>query len=367
MTTLLLSNSPQVGGGNRSLLLLANGLQSVGTSVRIVTPAEGPMAEVCRTEGLPYQVNSTGELSWRFPRQAWLSYRRWRKLLRASNARIVHANDILTARSVAIAAWRLGLPVVCHVRFAPGSGAAAWAFRRLPKPAAFIFNSHALQAECGPDIEKSCPKARQYVIHNAVDLKRFYPRAKRTRKNRVGILANLMPVKGHRDYLQMARLLADRGVSVEHWIIGEDIHETGYRVELELLRCQLNLCESVKFLGHRSDVPELLTELDALVCASHVEPFGRCLIEAMACEIPVVATRVGGIPEVVNHGQTGLLVTKESPGAMADAVSRLLGDPALSARMGKAGKKRVDECFTSDAHTAAVMDVYRTIDGRSGT
>jgi alpha-maltose-1-phosphate synthase len=110
----------------------------------------------------------------------------------------------------------------------------------------------------------------------------------------------------------------------------------------------------------------LLNELDVLVCPSHVEPFGRCLIEAMACEKPVVATRVGGIPEVVDDGTTGILVPPNSPELLATAVASLLNDAELSVRMGQAGRARVENHFAADAHVAAVLEVYGEVLGRDG-
>ncbi|QDT34643.1 glycosyltransferase family 4 protein [Thalassoglobus polymorphus] len=355
---LLLSNSPKIGGGNRSLLLLHQGLKSRGVAGSVVVPEEGPMAQACLAESVPYNLHEIDSPSWQRPDRAWLSARRWSRILQQSNADIIHANDTTTARSVAIAAWRADVPVVCHIRFPLGPEAIAWTFKRLPKPTAFIFNSHALKAECGPHFEQACPESKQYVVHNAVNLEQFYPSPKQSRKYRVGILANLIPIKGHIDFLQMARLILKQGCEMEFSLIGEDIHNTGYRSELEQIATDLGLSKSVQFLGHRNDIPELLAELDLLVCPSHVEPFGRCLIEAMACEKPVVATRVGGIPEVVDDGVTGLLVPASSPHSLAEAVLRIHSDSELANAMGKAGRKRVEKLFTPEAHAEAIHQVY---------
>lgn len=361
MSILLLSNSSKVGGGNRSLLLLNHGLRACGVEARVVVPAEGAMADACVAESVPFEIAPIDEPSWRRPDQLWRSYRRWGRILADSEADLVHANDVTTARSIAIAAWRASVPVVCHVRFPVGRDVIEWTLRRLPKPAAFIFNSRALRAECGPDFERACPSARQFVIHNAVDIDRFRPGQSSGSRPRVGILANLIPIKGHEDFLKMARILTDAGAEADYWIIGEDIHNTGYRAALEKQCRESGLSETVEFLGHRSDVPELLSQLDVLVCASHVEPFGRCLIEAMACEKPVVATRVGGIPEVIEDGVTGTLVAPKSPEELAGAVGRLLSDSALAARMGAAGRRRVEQHFTPEAHVNAVLEVYASV------
>lgn len=360
---ILLSNSPNLGGGNRSLLLLYNTLYSRDIESHIIVPAKGQMTEACAVEGVRYEIQGITQPSWRRPDQVWSHYRNWSRILQKAKCDLVHANDITTARSVSLAANRLGIPVVCHIRYAPGSEFSEWAFRRLPKPSAFIFNSYAMRDECGTYLKRVSPKSKQFVIHNAVNLDQFVSRSKTVDKKRVGILANLLPVKGHRDFLQMAKLLTERGNDVEYWLIGEDIHETGYRTELEVISTKLGLDERVQFLGHRSDVPDLLNELDVLVCASHVEPFGRCLIEGMACEKPVVATRVGGIPEVVDHGVTGILVAPHAPIELADALESLLEDTGKRDLMGKAGRRRAQQLFSPEAHVESVLQVYQAVTG----
>lgn len=358
---LLISNSSEIGGGNRSLLLLHHGLKNNGISAKVIVPTDGPMVVACNSESVPNAIQATDDISWRRPDKVWLSSRQWKRIIQQFSTNLVHANDLTTARSVAIGAWRAKVPVVCHVRFPAGPEFVNWVFKRYPKPAAFIFNSHALQDECGPDFERACPRSTQYVVHNAVDLQRFQPKMKQSESYRVGILANLIPIKGHKDFLQMAHIIRKQVCNVDFSIIGEDIHNTGYKAELQKLSSDLGLNDIVHFLGHRNDIPELLSEMDLLVCPSHVEPFGRCLIEAMACEKPVVASRVGGIPEVVDDGVTGVLVPAHSPQALADSVMNLYNDRKLADSMGKAGRRRVEKLFTPEAHTEAVLEVYETV------
>jgi glycosyltransferase involved in cell wall biosynthesis len=178
---------------------------------------------------------------------------------------------------------------------------------------------------------------------------------------RVGVLANLVPFKGHEDFLLMARRLLDRGHMCEFWIVGEDRERSGYEGHLRRFAGSLGLNGQVKFLGFRADVAEILWQLDILVSSSHYEPFGRTLIEAMACELPVVATKVGGIPEVVADGETGILVPPREPEALADGVGRLLGDARLRGEMGRAGRARVEALFSSTAHAAQVLTVYQKL------
>ncbi len=362
MRVLFLANAGHIGGGNRSLLTIAEELSRREHDVAVVIPEAGPMQDACQAVALPCRLQYYQQPSWSAPIPTWKGYRSWKRLLGEFRPDIIHANDLIPARSVALAAHNTKIPVICHVRYPPDPKQVAWTFRLLPKPQVFLFNSKALQNEVGPHVKSSCPKAKQGVLYNALSLDQFQPEKKDPYPKRVGIVANLMPVKGHKDFLTMARDLIRRGIDAEFWLIGSDIHNTGYGKELENFTAEIGLNGQAKFLGHCPNVPELINQLDVVVCASHVEPFGRCLIEAMACARPVVATAVGGIPEVVgNSGGAGFLVPPRAPTEMADAVGRLLNDETLCTQMGKVGRQRVLDMFTIENHVARLLEFYHDL------
>jgi glycosyltransferase involved in cell wall biosynthesis len=115
---------------------------------------------------------------------------------------------------------------------------------------------------------------------------------------------------------------------------------------LEAIVQELGLAASVVFLGYRGDIPNVIAALDIVMLASLEEGFGLAMVEAMAFEKPILATRVGGVPEVVADGVTGLLVPPADSGALSDALVTLLGDPVLRASLGEAGRRRAEEKFT---------------------
>jgi glycosyltransferase involved in cell wall biosynthesis len=115
------------------------------------------------------------------------------------------------------------------------------------------------------------------------------------------------------------------------------------------------------FTGFRGEIPALLAELDVLVLPSLWEGFGLVLLEAMAAGRPVVASRVGPIPEVVLHGETGLLVEPGEPEPLAAALIELLEHPTLAARLGAAGRRRVREHFTLDRMVAETEALYEEV------
>jgi len=130
------------------------------------------------------------------------------------------------------------------------------------------------------------------------------------------------------------------------------------RREMEAKVTALGLQDRFRFLGFRCDAPELLQAFDVVAAPSRVEPFGLASLEAMAAARPVVASRVGGIPEVVRDGQDGILVPARDSRALADGISRLLQDEPLRRAMGSAGQQRAEEVFGMRVHGEALHRVY---------
>jgi glycosyltransferase involved in cell wall biosynthesis len=121
------------------------------------------------------------------------------------------------------------------------------------------------------------------------------------------------------------------------------------------------MAEAVTFTGVRADVPKILAALDLFVLPSLWEGMPNAVLEAMAAGLPVVATAVGGTPEVVMDGVTGLLVPPQDPSALAQAIERLLRDPDLRRTMGRAGRRRVEQHFDVRETVRQVEDLYETL------
>lgn len=189
--------------------------------------------------------------------------------------------------------------------------------------------------------------ARTVVIPCGVDPRLFRPRAPRAPDGlfRVACVAGLRDYKGHRFLLDAVALLRDRGVPVRCELAGDGPE----RRALQRRAAALRLGDRVAFRGAEPQdrVSALLAASDAMALPSVVTPEGMmdgipvALMEAMAMGVPVVATRVSGIPELVEDGRTGLLAPPRDPAALAAALERLHRDPALAARLGAAGRARV--------------------------
>ena len=153
----------------------------------------------------------------------------------------------------------------------------------------------------------------------------------------VGTIARLVPVKGIRYLIEAAALLNWPGTTF--LIVGDGVE----RPFLEKKVRELGITDNVVFAGMRSDIGEMLAAMDIFVQPSLNEGMGKTIIQAQSAGLPVIASRVQGIPDALQEGLTGLLVRPGAPGAIADAVKLLAGDPALRRRMGTSGKNWVAE------------------------
>jgi glycosyltransferase involved in cell wall biosynthesis len=134
-----------------------------------------------------------------------------------------------------------------------------------------------------------------------------------------------------------------------------------YRRKLDDKVSSLGLTDRVRFTGLRKDVPQVLAAAAVSVLPSLSEGISNSLLESMAAGVPVVATRVGGTPEVIEDGEHGLLVPPGDPQAVADAILAVLGDPELAARLSANGRRRAREEFSFEAVVRRTEDLYREL------
>jgi glycosyltransferase involved in cell wall biosynthesis len=190
-------------------------------------------------------------------------------------------------------------------------------------------------------------KEKIRVIHSGVDLALFQ-RTGRTKPSRdetvVGTVAVLEERKGHRFLLAAAALLKQQGHRLKYYFAGVGSE----MASLKKIAVQLGLAEEVVFMGFVSDVPALLSSVDLFVLPSLYEGLGVAALEAMAAGKPVVATRAGGLPELVEDQVTGFLVPPKDPGALARAIFQLFSQAGLLQEMGSKALDRVQRCFSME-------------------
>jgi len=141
--------------------------------------------------------------------------------------------------------------------------------------------------------------------------------------------------------------------------------DASYREKLQAQAEQLGVADRIEFVGHQATVQPWIAAADLLVHPSVYEAFPRVILEAMALSKPVVASRVGGVPEAVVDGETGLLVPAEDYDALATALAQCLMDVSLRERLGKAGRERVEIFFGAPQHAHLVEEEYQQLVGTS--
>ncbi len=185
----------------------------------------------------------------------------------------------------------------------------------------------------------------------------------------IGIVGRLVPCKGHRYFLEAAREIANEIEEVKFLIVGgnlpESQEENSYR-EIKYSIEKLRLRDRVILTGFQSNVTEVMNALDVLVCPSLAESFGMVVLEALACGTPVVASNVGGIPEILQHGG-GILVPPKDPESIAREVSRLLENPDERRRISIEGMKNVRENFPIERTVREIEGLYKEILGDCNT
>ena len=171
----------------------------------------------------------------------------------------------------------------------------------------------------------------------------------------IGVIGVFDKVKGHTLLFEALRRLKEQNIGqFRCLVIGAGRDEVTLRNYVEESR----LGNEVYFLGFRDDIPELLRQIDIIVVPSKREAFGIVILEAMAAHVPVIATKVGGIPEIVDHGLTGILVPPEDADSLSKAIKYLMENPEIRRRMGEAGRKKVENNFGFEMNIRETEKIY---------
>ena len=381
MRVLYVNHTSEISGGERSLLELITGLPDE-VSAAVACP-EGPLANAARRLGVPVEVIRGTEGSLRLhvwhtsrgvldiARAAWSVRRR----AAARGADLVHANSVRAGLAAALASSTGGPPVVVHVHDAlPPGRTSALALKAIGRRAAVVIpNSHYTEAS----VARVHPTASVRVVHGAVDLKRFDPAgidpaAARARLGLepsafvLAVVAQITPWKGQDDAIRTVGLLKRRGREARLLIVGSPKFVSGatrydnraYARLLGRLTESLGLGEEVSFLGERADIPEILGAVDVLLVPSWEEPFGLAIVEAMAMQVPVVATNVGGPVEIVRSGEDGLVLPPRTPEIWAAAIEGLAQNPGLREEMGLKARQQAAARFGVGQHVKEILSTY---------
>lgn len=349
-------------GGQNQVLLTVRGLRARGHRTGLVAHPRGALRRRMADGPDLFPLAPRAELdlgaAWRLSR-----------LLRRLRPQIAHAHDAhavaLTALALALAGPALRTRFVASRRVDFRIGAnplSRWKYRRVER---FICASACIRALL---IEDGIRPERATVVYEGVDVERIAaaPALDVHAEFRlppqapvVGNVAALVPHKGQRDLIDAAARVVRQVPEARFVIAGEGKLAAALRRRIERAR----LGRHVVLAGFRPDVLALHKGFDLFVMSSTTEGLGTSALDAMACGRAVVATRAGGLAEVVVDGDTGLLVPAGNPAALAAAIVRLLRDPALRARCGRAGLARARRTFDAGRMVAETVQVYERLIG----
>ena len=208
------------------------------------------------------------------------------------------------------------------------------------------------------------PPSRIEVIPNFVDHRRFAGVGHDSRAHLrqalgidetcplIGFVGTVLPEKGWPDFVSVLAKVSAAEPAARLLVVGSVT--PAYRGALEAQARELGVAQKIVWAGERADIPKVLSAVDIFVSLSRQETFGLSILEAMAAGIPVVATAVGGVPEVVRDGETGLLVPPEDRDAMAGAIVALLGDDHRRRQLGQSGQRDARERFAAELHVPRI-------------
>ena len=324
----------------------------------------GPILEELRDLGVPVTDLA---IEGRVPTRPTM--RRLRSHFEAAKAAgrpfdVVHTHNTLPSFVAAWPAKRAGVPAVVNTQHGRGAGN-NWQSR-----VKFALANVSTDAVVGvsDDARRLCERqdplhrGRMTRIWNAVDVERFEHRGPADACRAVSV-GRLSPEKDFPTLLHAVALVRGRRPELRLTMVGDGAE----RPRLEALCDDLDLREVVTFAGERRDIPEQLANAGFYVGSSRTEGVSLTLLEAMGVGLPVVTTRVGGNPEVVVEGETGMLVPSEDAAALADAIDALCARRAEWAAMGRAGRERVVRHFAMSAMIDQYEAVYRrAIAGAAG-
>ena len=354
---------PSLGGGEVQLLALLRGLLAAGVKSSVVCAAGSALERETRAlEGvdvIPVDFAPCSLLSLVSAVAA-----------RLQGVQIVQGTGFLTNLIARRVGARVHVAVVNAVQVAPGAARLDGESRRTSavrklldrssrrNVARFVAVSQSVEEDLlGVKISAS----RITVIPNGVDIPGIRHAASDApafafdeARVRVGFVGRLEQVKGCEFFVRAAALLAADHPSVDFVVAGTGSHEHGLRS----LAADVGIVGRVEFLGYVESVPPLLAALDVLVVPSLSEASGLIAIEALALGVPIVASSVGGLPEVVVDEETGLLVAPGDAAGIARAVARLLADPVLAHTLGAVGARRVEERFTVERMIDGYLRLY---------
>jgi glycosyltransferase involved in cell wall biosynthesis len=322
--------------------------------------ADGPLVEALAVRGVEIVRGQAASVTFRRPFAALAAIRRQSALLKSWRIDVLHAHGFFWNTDLILAAWALRIPVVLHVH-----NPETVAFQNLNRLAArrVLFCSCTLMDNCD-HLRRVASKAE--VLHNTIDIGAM-GRGSSIRAGlglngtdiAIGTVAQVTPRKGIDILLETARILLRERSDLVFFVAGPTPpSEEAFGRRMRAAAEEPDLRGRVRFLGSRSDIPDFLASLDLFLLPARAEPFGIVVIEAMAASLPVIASKVGGIPEILSAPEIGRLVDPITPEAFAAAIREILALPDHGKSLGAKARLSLAGRFDMGAAGERLKRIY---------
>jgi glycosyltransferase involved in cell wall biosynthesis len=358
----IVTRADPIGGAQVHVRDMARAVREAGHQASVMTSGSGPFVDDLRTQGTPVLLME--HLSMPIaPVRDYRAYREIQRALTGLRPDLIAAHSSKAGTLARLAGRSLRIPVVFTAHgwaFTPGvPDSHAALYRRVERLVGPLASRIITVSEFDRRLAleaRIAPPGRIVTVHNGIPDTDTAPRADPTRSPpRLVMVARFMAQKDHRTLFQALANLTGHPWEVD--LIGD-----GPLMEaMRQLAASLGLSGRVRFLGQRMDVGAILAESQAFLLISNWEGFPLSILEAMRSGLPVIASAVGGVEEAVQDGETGFLVPRGDPAALAERLTRLLVDPDLRGRLGAHGRRRFETSFTLDHSVQRTLAVYRSV------
>lgn len=368
---LFVDHAEWMGGAEQNLLLLLAHLDRRRFEPVLAAAPASPLAQAAKEMGVEAAELRLERLRGRrglgLLRAWWQGVASLAAVIRHFDAALVHSNTQRASLYAAPAARLAGVPLVWHVHdIYARERLYCWWMGAWSAAVVAVSSAAAAPLPAGA-------RRKLSLIPNSLDTERFRPDAEARRRLRaelgvpedallIGNAGWIAPWKQVELFLETAAQAVLALPESRFWVVGDipDARYAGYLAHLQAQASRM-LGDRCQFLGAREDMPAVMAALDILVHTARAEPFGRVLMEAMAAGVPVVAFADGGVPDVVQDGEMGILVPPGDVARMAQAVRELGADADRRRHMGQAGRGHVEAHFSAPAVARRMEEVYETV------
>lgn len=348
------------GGAQRQALLLSTALMQSGNSIQLCVPPNSPLHRKAVAASVPVlPLRMRGEM-------AVFALCRLVRLMKRKKCHLVHFHDThsLAIGAVAASLAKVPLRVISRRVDFPLSDRYFSRSKYTKDIDALIAVSQnvkdvLIKGGINPSKIRVIPDGIDYSIFAELGSSDYLRREFSFEPDDflVGIVAHLADHKGHKYLIKATQILKEKAPRIKVIIVGSGpLH-----MDLNKQAKETGVEDIVFFLGFRDDVPQILASLDLFVLSSNLEEMGSSIMDAMACRLPVVATEVGEIPELVVHEETGLLVPPRRSTSLAKAILRIYADRDLGKKLGQRGYELVHRRFSVEAMANRIILEYERI------